>query len=201
MWKKIKPFFEFCGAVQFLWGFYGMFFGQNGEIYKDIHTNFNITYEFVYSGMLSIGIITVIYFLIGSMPIFIKRIKSLKIEPDISITDSLNYIMRESSFGTDLNLNEEDAETACDALKSLIKNNKISLFGVTTEKPLLHEVSKKIIKDSDLTLVHNISSSNLSGTHISANLLLIVNNNALGYKNFFVSKKKLKKAFPQKHGR
>jgi hypothetical protein len=151
MWNKIRPFFEFCGAVQFLWGLYGVIFGQSGEIYKDIQSNFNITYEFVYSGMLAIGTITIIYLFVSLVPKIYRWLKSFKIEPDTDINSALHYIVKDSIFGKGLNYNQGGFKDASNALKEYIINKKMDVFGIPENRSVQEKI--KMMPDYELNII------------------------------------------------
>lgn len=192
MWSKFKPVFEFIGVVQLFWGLYGIFFGTDGLI----HQNWSITYDFLYGGMLSVGLSTILYISFRLRTYFLTKWReNFNIEPDISIKDAIEYIIEYSRFGTSIQENQDGREDVISSIKNLLLKGDIKLFGTSRNNPLLHKINKKELNEQNLEIIYTFDNrySFIHGAFIADN------DKKEKFKNLMISKKQLMKKFPSRY--
>jgi hypothetical protein len=188
MWKKFKPLWEFCGFISFLWGGIGMITNSGGILFL------NITYEFIYSGLLAIGIVTISFVFTEFCFYLYNNRENLFKQPDTSIQEALDYIVNYSRLGKSLQSNQHGRNDAVKALKSSILSNKINLYGTNDLNPLPKKIKPKEINNDNLEMLYVEVHNNVEAiSYISHG----EEKNEL-YKNLLIPLKQLEKQFKQK---
>lgn len=191
--KKYIPFGAFAG----IYGAIGMVTDTTKFLFSYGDSIF-ISYAFIYSGLIAIGTLTFLWCLSEIIPYAYKKIKSLKIEPDTSIKEALEYIIEESAFGKSLPSNQHGRDDAINALKSCIFNKKIHLFGTNHKNPVPVKISTKEVNKNNLEIMY-VKNNTLSYSLIEISYVSIGDTKSVLYKNLLIPLKQLKKEFSNKY--
>lgn len=192
MLKRYIP----VGAIAGLWGVLGLVTDTTQFIftYKD---NIQISYSLIYSLLVAIGIVTLLYICSELFPWIYKQIRLLKTVPDTSIKEALEYIIDNSCFGKSLLQNQHGRDDAIKAFKDLIFKKRITLYGTNASNPLPTKIDISEIKNDQLIIIYE------DGGHSMLDIAYISSkHDGKGeelYKNLSIPLKQLEKEFPHKY--
>ena len=173
-----------------------MITSPTGMIYSN---KIRISYEFLYSGMMAVGLVTFSYVLAQLFFFIYKNRNYFSTEPDTSIKEALEYIIEDSNFGKSLQNNQHGRNDAVTAIKNLLLQSKIKLFGTSAKKPIIHKIGNHQFNNETLE-IHYFSNENTSWELIDISFIYNAAKDNEEFKNLLVSKKQLKKWFPPKRG-
>ena len=190
--KKYIP----LGALMGIWGTFGAIADTTRFLFK-YKDNIIISYSFVYSGLMAVGAVTLIYVLSELIPWIYKKIKSLKVEPDTSIKEALEYITRDSCFGKSLLSNQHGRDDAIKALKTCIFNKKIYLYGTNDYNPIPSKISLKELTNENLEITY--VADRYETSFIDVSYVSQGKEKDVLYRNLLIPLVQLKRQFPHRH--
>ena len=152
MLNNLKKIGSWLSLSAFIWGALGTLFGNAETFYINESKNFNITYDFIYFGLMSIGLPAILYIAFTFFKFLTQLWKKNKHVPNISISDSLEWVINSSDFGTSLQKNQHGKNDAVKAVKNCIITGELKLFGTNEAKPLSTKIDKREICSENLEI-------------------------------------------------
>ncbi len=155
----------------------------------------NVTYDFMYSGMYAIGVVTFLYvisLLVQSYKKWLKEKSQL-----INFQDCLEYISTETNLG--INAPDDNRIKICiGGITQNIQDKKLTVFAIQRGRNLNHnKVDIASITNPEYSAESNSDSlSNMGGIRLKHYLVLKDKDNNVIYENFCFYKYQIEKLFP-----